>query len=172
MDVLVDEPPPAEPELRGALFAELLLRGLSCMVRPGTTTPTPPPTRTLRPGHRLPGCRIWQVPGLGSAYLSDDGGMSARVSIDGGYYTQTPDNLPLIGPVPHGPSGSFVCAGLSGYGVMAANAAGELIGSHVVGEGMPEHARAYAEAFLPERWERREYRESVYSGDVGKGLQI
>ena len=29
---MVAEPPPAEPELRGALFAELMLRGLSRMV--------------------------------------------------------------------------------------------------------------------------------------------
>ena len=55
MDVVVDSPPPAEPELRGALFAELLLRGLSRM-----------------------------VPALGE-YIGADGSMHASVSIDGGY---------------------------------------------------------------------------------------
>ena len=33
MDVPVAAPPPSEPDLRGALFAELLIRGLSTMVR-------------------------------------------------------------------------------------------------------------------------------------------
>ena len=60
MDVVVAEPPPAEPELRGALFAELMLRGLSRM-----------------------------VPRL-SEYLAADGSMQASVSVDGGYYTKTP----------------------------------------------------------------------------------
>ena len=32
MDVTVAEPPPASPELRGALFAELMIRGLGQMV--------------------------------------------------------------------------------------------------------------------------------------------
>ena len=57
--------------------------------------------------------------------------MHASVVVDGGYYTKTPDNLPLIGPLPDAPEGVFVCAGLSGYGVMAANAAGELLARHV-----------------------------------------
>ena len=91
------------------------------------------------------------------------------VTIDGGYYTQTPDNLPLIGPVAGGPAGTFVCAGLSGYGVMAANAAGELLANHVAGRATPE---AYAGEFLPERWQRAEYRASVDSGEAQKGLQI
>ena len=95
--------------------------------------------------------------------------MQAGVSIDGGYYTKTPDNLPLIGPLAGAPSGSFVCAGLSGYGVMAANAAGDLLAAHVAGEALPP---AYAATFLPERWRDEAYRERVASGAAGKGLQI
>lgn len=55
------------------------------------------------------------VPGLGG-YLGEDGSMHASVTIDGGYYTKTPDNLPLIGAVPNAPRGAYICAGLSGYG--------------------------------------------------------
>ena len=44
-------------------------------------------------------------------------------TVDGGYYTKTIENLPLVGPI--GPKGSFICAALSGYGIMAACAAGD-----------------------------------------------
>ena len=141
MDVHVAAPPPSEPELRGALFAELLIRGLSAM-----------------------------VPRLGEAYLAADGSMQATVAIDGGYYTKTPDNLPLIGALPGAPGGSYVCAGLSGYGVMASNAAGELLAAHVAGadEALP----SYADVFRPERWMDSGYAEAVASGAADKGLQI
>ena len=62
-----------------------------------------------------------------------------------------------------------MCAGLSGYGVMAANAAGELLAQHVAGEPLPE---AYAGAFAPERWLDEAYLARVERGEVGKGLQI
>lgn len=140
MDLAVPEPPPEYPDLRGSLFAELLLRGLAKM-----------------------------SPALGDAYLAADGSMVASVSIDGGYYTKTPDNLPLIGPLPNAPKGAYVCAGLSGYGVMAANAAGDLLAGHIAGEDLPQ---AYADTFLPERWSDRAYTQRVASGAEGKGLQI
>ena len=92
-----------------------------------------------------------------------------RVAFDGGYYTQAPDNMPLVGPQPGAPAGAFMCAGLSGYGVMAANAAGELLAQHVTAEPLPA---AYADAFRPERWLDEAYVERVASGAVNKGLQI
>ena len=95
--------------------------------------------------------------------------MRASVSVDGGYYTRAPDNLPLIGPLPHAPAGTFACHGLSGYGVMAANAAGELLAAHVDGAPLPE---AYAGMCLPERWCDEAYRRRVEAGEVGEGLQI
>ena len=140
-DVDVTDPPPEEPALRDpALLAELMLRGLGQM-----------------------------VPGLASSYLAGDGTMRASVSVDGGYYTKTPDNLPLIGPLAGAPSGAYVCAGLSGYGVMAANAAGELLAMHVEHASLPT---AYAETFLPERWCDEGYCKKVASGEAGGGLQI
>ena len=108
------------------------------------------------------------APRLGD-YLESDVSLKSNVTIDGGYYTQTPDNLPLIGPVAGGPSGAFVCAGLSGYGIMGANAAGELLALHVTGEALPER---YAPDFLPERWQRTDYCQLVESGTAQKGLQI
>ena len=66
--------------------------------------------------------------------------------VDGGYYTKTSENRPLIGP--SGPRGSFVVGALSGYGVMAAPAAGELAARHALGLELPDYA-----AFLaPDRY--------------------
>jgi glycine/D-amino acid oxidase-like deaminating enzyme len=138
-DIKVPPSPPQPPELRTPLFAELVVRALSRA-----------------------------IPAL-SGYIRPDGSMAAHISCDGGYYTKAPDNLPLIGPVVGAPHGAYVCAGLSGYGMMASNAAGELLAQHVAGAPLPE---AYAERFLPERWESTAYREGVASGAIGKGYQI
>lgn len=78
--------------------------------------------------------------------------------VDGGYYTKTVDNRPLVGPA--GIGGSFVCGALSGFGVMAAAAAGELASLHATGGPLPE----YASAFHPNRFEDREYRELLETG--------
>jgi glycine/D-amino acid oxidase-like deaminating enzyme len=75
--------------------------------------------------------------------------------VDGGYYTKTTDNLPLIGPA--GPEASFVCGGLSGYGVMAACAAGELAAIHATGAPLP----GYAAAFDPARYDDPAYVEKA-----------
>jgi glycine/D-amino acid oxidase-like deaminating enzyme len=58
--------------------------------------------------------------------------------VDGGYYTRTIENRPLIGPM--GPAGSYVAGGLSGFGIMAACAAGELAAIHMTGHDLPAHA--------------------------------
>lgn len=68
-------------------------------------------------------------------------------SVDGGYYTKTRENRPLIGPC--GPEGFHVVAGLSGFGIMASPAAGELAAMHIVGEALP----GYAEDFLLGRYD-------------------
>ena len=73
--------------------------------------------------------------------------------VDGGYYTKTEENRPLIGPldVP----GSFVCSAFSGFGIMASCASGELLAQHVTGGTLP----SYAPAFVPQRYKDPEYRE-------------
>nr|MCU0617603.1 FAD-dependent oxidoreductase [Gemmatimonadaceae bacterium] len=54
---------------------------------------------------------------------------------------------PLIGPLPV--TGAHVCAGFSGFGLMAAPAAAELLAAHITGAALP----SYAPAFLPARYE-------------------
>jgi glycine/D-amino acid oxidase-like deaminating enzyme len=56
----------------------------------------------------------------------------------GGYYTMTEENWPLIGPA--GPDGAFMIAALSGFGSMAACAAGRLCAAWVTGAPLPSYA--------------------------------
>ena len=62
--------------------------------------------------------------------------------VDGGYYCKTPDNRPLIGPLPV--EGAYIAGALSGYGVMGSQAAGELIAAHVTGASLPDYAKAFS----------------------------
>jgi glycine/D-amino acid oxidase-like deaminating enzyme len=72
--------------------------------------------------------------------------------VDGGYYCKTPENRPLIGPLPV--SGAFVIGALSGIGLMSSHACGELVAKHVMGESLPDYARW----FLPSRYDDPQYR--------------
>jgi len=63
-----------------------------------------------------------------------------RYSHYGGYYTMTEENWPLIGPM--ATEGAFMIAALSGFGSMAACAAGSLCANWMVGGELPEYATA------------------------------
>jgi hypothetical protein len=93
------------------------------------------------------------VPGLGR-YLD----RLPESSVDGGYYTKTRENRPLIGPC--GPEGFHVVAGLSGFGIMASPAAGDLAAAHIAGETLP----AYAGDFLLSRYEDPAYLAEIETG--------
>lgn len=83
--------------------------------------------------------------------------------VDGGYYTKTVENRPLVGPA--GPPGFVVCGALSGFGIMAGPAAGELAALHVAGAPLPGHAPA----FLPSRYDDPAYREEIAAiADTGQ----
>ena len=68
----------------------------------------------------------------------------------GGWYTMTEENWPLIGPM--GPEGAFMNCAHSGFGSMAACAAGELCAAWVAGATLP----AYAGKFSFQRYEDAE----------------
>ena len=72
--------------------------------------------------------------------------------VDGGYYTKTEENRPLIGPLPV--DGAYVHAALSGYGLMAAPAAGELVALHITGATLP----SYESTFRLSRYDDPAYR--------------
>ncbi len=71
--------------------------------------------------------------------------------VDGGYYTKTKENRPLIGPLPV--EGAYIIGALSGFGQMASSAAAELVAAHVTGSRLP----AYAPAFRLERYQDPDY---------------
>ena len=98
------------------------------------------------------------IPGL-SAYF----GHGSRAYADGGYYCKTQENRPLIGPLPV--EGAYVIGGLSGYGIMTSQAAGELLATHVTGGELPE----YASAFLLSRYEDPTYQALLEDWDVTSG---
>ena len=60
----------------------------------------------------------------------------------GGWYTMTEENWPLIGPM--GPEGAFMNCAHSGFGTMAACAAGELCAAWAAGAPLPEHAKEFS----------------------------
>jgi glycine/D-amino acid oxidase-like deaminating enzyme len=77
------------------------------------------------------------IPGL-RAYCE----RAPRPVVDGGYYTKTRENRPLIGPLPV--KGAYVIGALSGFGIMAGCAAGELLAAHLTGSPLPPYAPAFA----------------------------
>lgn len=77
--------------------------------------------------------------------------------LDGGYYTKTKENRPLIGPLEV--EGGWLIGALSGYGLMAAPACGELLSKHISGEALPD----YASWFLLERYQDPTYQELLQS---------
>jgi glycine/D-amino acid oxidase-like deaminating enzyme len=89
--------------------------------------------------------------------------LGRRGRIDGGYYVKTRENRPLIGPLPV--EGAYICGAFSGFGVMAAAAAGELLARHVCGAQLP----AYAPAFLLSRYQDAAYCKQLANwGDGGQ----
>ena len=94
------------------------------------------------------------LPGLKSYF-----GALPRPWVDGGYYTKTRENRPLMGPLPL--EGAYIHAAFSGFGIMAAMGAAELLAAHVLGDPLPDHAWA----FTLERYERPQYREWLADWD-------
>jgi len=88
------------------------------------------------------------IPGL-EAYF----GRMPKPTLDGGYYTKTQENRPLVGRLPV--EGAYVIGALSGYGLMAAPASGELLAAQLAGSELPH----YAPAFALERYEDPAYQE-------------
>jgi sarcosine oxidase, subunit beta len=85
-----------------------------------------------------------------------------RSQLDGGCYTKTPENRPLVGPTKV--QGSYVLGAVSGYGIMSACALGELLAAHITGAHLPD----YAPAFLPSRFEDPQYLDQ-FSGEPDLG---
>ncbi len=90
-------------------------------------------------------------------------GRMGRPWIDGGYYCKTRENRPLICPLPV--DGAYLIGALSGFGVMASQAAGELLAAHVIGGEVP----GYAPAFTLARYDDPAYQALLESWDATSG---
>lgn len=99
------------------------------------------------------------IPAL-SAYLD----RIPQPYVDGGYYIKTRENRMLCGPLPV--EGAYVLGALSGYGLMVACGAGELLAAHITDSRLP----AYASAFLLERYDDPGYRQMLEAW--GPSMQI
>jgi len=118
----------------------------------------PPPLDPQYPDIVLRGLAA-MVPAL-SAYFE----RALRPALDGGYYTKTRENRPLIGPLPV--AGAYLIGALSGFGLMAACAAGELLAAHVAGAELPP----YAPAFMLERYHDPAYQRLLENWDTSGQL--
>ena len=87
------------------------------------------------------------IPGLRQYF-----GRLPRPIVDGGYYVKTVENRPLIGPLPV--QGAWILGALSGFGLMAAAGAGELLAAHLTSSDLPDYERW----FRLERYEDAQYR--------------
>ncbi len=117
----------------------------------------PVPDDPLYPEVALRGL-VQLVPGL-SAYLD----AIPHSWVDGGYYTKTIENRPLIGPL--AVDGAFVNAAFSGFGLMAAPAAGELLAAYITAGTLP----AYAPAFSLRRYDDPAYQQQLANwGSTGQ----
>jgi sarcosine oxidase, subunit beta len=86
------------------------------------------------------------IPGL-HAYIA----RGHEAIVEGGYYCKTPDNRPLIGPTAR--RGVPVLGALSGFGILASQAAAELVAADLLDEPLP----GYAVAFQPARFDDPSY---------------
>ena len=75
--------------------------------------------------------------------------------VDGGYYTRTPENRPLIGPL--AVEGAYIIGGFGGFGMMASCGASDLLAKHISGAELP----GYAPAFLLSRYDDPHYQETL-----------
>jgi glycine/D-amino acid oxidase-like deaminating enzyme len=95
--------------------------------------------------------------------LTDYFGSLPKPIVDGGYYTKSRENRPLITPLPV--EGAYLFGALSGFGQMASSAGGELLAAHITGGALP----AYAPAFSLQRYDDPAYQKLLANwGESGQ----
>jgi glycine/D-amino acid oxidase-like deaminating enzyme len=86
-----------------------------------------------------------------------------RPQLDGGFYTKTRENRPLVGPMCM--DGAYVIGAVSGYGIMSACGAADLLTAHILGRQLP----AYAPGFALARYDDLQYQKTLENwGDSGQ----
>lgn len=108
------------------------------------------------------------VPGLKAYFSTATNPTSASnpyiEEVAAGYYVKTPENRPFIGPAWSDEKRVFLASCFSGFGIMTAPAAGQLLASHVlnsIGNGINYALDDYTTEFLPSRYLDDDYLEKV-----------
>jgi glycine/D-amino acid oxidase-like deaminating enzyme len=91
--------------------------------------------------------------------MIQQGHFGKNTTVDGGFYTQTPDNTPLIGRVQKDLKTVLTISGLSGYGIMMSCGAADLLCCEIVSSDndnddtrrMMKSHRVLLESFRPSR---------------------
>ena len=117
-----------------------------------------PPTFDMEYAEIVMRGMVRMVPGL-SVYLE----RPPKPYVDGGYYCKTQENRPLIGPLPV--EGSYIFGAISGYGIMASQAGGELLAAHIAGSDLPD----YSAALTLSRYDDPDYRALLSGWDSTAG---
>ena len=86
------------------------------------------------------------VPGL-TTYIN----RIPKPYVDGGYYTRTAENRPLIGPLPV--EGAYILGGVGGFGMQVSCGASELLATYITQSDLPH----FAAAFRIDRYDDPEY---------------
>mmetsp|Transcript_9747 Transcript_9747/g.13458 ORF Transcript_9747/g.13458 Transcript_9747/m.13458 type:complete len:567 (+) Transcript_9747:50-1750(+) len=99
-------------------------------------------------------------------------------NMDGGYYTSTSDSKPVIGPLAEVGGYYFLC-GFAGYGLMAAEGAGELCAQHVARDcssnkssiaSFPEWGQAFSSELSQRLDYEKRFGTASTSGRIGGSL--
>ena len=86
-----------------------------------------------------------------------------RPQLDGGYYTKTRENRPLVGPM--GVEGAYVIGAVSGYGIMSACGVADLLTAHITKTNLP----TYADDFALSRYDNPDYQKKLENwGESGQ----
>ena len=86
-----------------------------------------------------------------------------RPQLDGGFYTKTRENRPLVGPMCV--EGAYVIGAVSGYGIMSACGLADLLTAYITRANLPDYAPAFALA----RYDDPKYQKKLENwGDNGQ----
>lgn len=141
--LLDDMPPGAHTRPEGSSDSDIMVLlweykhkvGRTSEVQPTSDLIIPPPIDELYPEIALRGMAAL-LPRFEEYFQR-----MPKPAIDGGYYTKTQENRPLITPLPI--DGAFLIGALSGFGLMAGCGAGELLAAQITGSKLPHYAAAY-----------------------------
>lgn len=118
-------------------------------------------TRTLPLDEQFPDIVLRGAARLNPTLKDYYGQLPRNMHHYGGWYTMTKENWPLIGEL--GPSGAYVNCAMSGFGTMAACAAGELCAATIAGAKLPDYAHYFSLA----RYQDADLMQTLYESNKG-----